>query len=392
MTCRPLARLLLSCAVVAVVAAVVVGSAALAQPQRLHSAVLDEERAYRVQLPESYRWAKDRRYPVLYLLDGQTHFAHTSSAVAFLAAQGEIPETIVVGIESTVRIRDFTPTDWPSRWVGGGGAARFRRFLATELVPAIERAYRTDGYRVLSGHSAGGQFALHCLSAEPSLFRAYFALGPSLDWDDNLPQRELEKAFRATDRLAAFLYLARSDDAGRALADYQALVATLMTTAPRGLRWQSRAYPDETHGSLPLVAQIDALRALYFGYRFHDDLADQGYEYAERHFARVSEVVGHPIAVPEGVINGLGYAALSRDAVPEAIALFERNVAANPYSANAQDSLADGYARAGRWRDAAAAADRAVALATEFDHPSRAAFLEQARKLRARLEQAGNPQ
>lgn len=382
MTCRPLARFVLSC----LVGAVVGGAAALAQPQRLHSAVLDEDREYRVQLPESYGWAKDRRYPVLYLLDGQTHFSHTASSVAFLAAQGEIPEMIVVGIESTVRIRDFTPTDWPGRWVGGGGAARFRRFLATELVPAIERAYRTDGYRVLSGHSAGGQFALHCLSAEPSLFQAYFALAPSLDWDDNLPQRELEQALRATDRLAAFLYLARSDDAGRALVDYQAVVATLMTTAPRGFRWQSRAFPEETHGSLPLVAQIDALRALYFGYRFHDDLAENGYEYAERHFERVSRLVGHPIAIPEGVINSLGYAALARDAVPEAVELFERNVAANPYSANAHDSLADGYARAERWRDADAAADRAVALATEFDHPDRAAFLEHAGKLRARLE------
>jgi uncharacterized protein len=389
MICRRLALSLLLCCAMAGA-----GEAATIGPwQSIRSAVLDEDREYQVHLPDSYGWAKDRRYPVLYLLDGKTHFFHTTGSVGFLAAQGEIPEMIVVGIASTVRIRDFTQTDWPSRWVGGGGAERFKRFLATELVPSIERNYRTDGFRVLSGHSAAGQFALYCLSSEPSLFQAYFALGPSLDWDDNLPQRALEKAFRATDRLPAFLFLARSDDFGRALADYQSMVATLITTSPRGFRWQSRAYPEETHGSLPLVAQIDALRSLYFGYRFHNDMVENGDDYAQRHFERVSGIVGHPIAIPEAVINSLGYAALSRDDVEEAIALFERNVEANPYSANAQDSLADGYAGAGRWRDAAEAADRAVALATELDHPNRSAFVEQARKMRARLEQEpGNPE
>src|SRR5687767_9252547 len=75
------------------------------QRHRLHSAVLSEERTYRVHLPESYGWAKDRRYPVLYVLDGGAHFLHTSGSAAHLAATGEIPEMIVVAIDSTVRIR-----------------------------------------------------------------------------------------------------------------------------------------------------------------------------------------------------------------------------------------------------------------------------------------------
>ncbi|MBK6405105.1 MAG: hypothetical protein IPF66_08730 [Holophagales bacterium] len=46
---------------------------------------------FQVRLPESYRWAKDRRYPVLYLLDGKSHVDHTAASVAFLATHGEIP-------------------------------------------------------------------------------------------------------------------------------------------------------------------------------------------------------------------------------------------------------------------------------------------------------------
>ena len=141
-----------------------------------HSSVLNEERNYRIYLPDSYAWATDRRYPVLYVLDGDLEFLHTAVSVGYLAAHGEIPEMIVVGLDSTVRVRDFTQTDWAEAWVGGGGADNFKRFLSTELIPTIEQKYRTDGFRVLSGHSAGGQFVLFCLTSEPSLFHAYFAL------------------------------------------------------------------------------------------------------------------------------------------------------------------------------------------------------------------------
>jgi len=349
--------------------------------------VLAEVRTYEVYLPDSYGWAKDRRYPVFYVLDGKTHFVHTAGSVGFLAAQGEIPEMIVVAIASTVRVRDFTQTDWPRMWVGGGGANNFKRFLSAELIPDVERKYRTDGFRVLSGHSAGGQFALYCLTSEPSLFHAYFALSPSLDWDDNLPQRSLEQSFELTRSLPAFLYVARSDDSGRALADYERLLETLKTKSPKGFRWYSQAFPEETHISVPLLAQVDALRRLYAGYRFHNDMLEKGFPFAQKHFQNVSKTVGWPLAIPEGVINSLGYAALSEGKTRDAIALFKSNVEANPHSANAYDSLAAGYAKAGEWKDAVRASSRAVALTTESNHPSLSYFIEQEKKLKDRLKQ-----
>ena len=102
----------------------------IGQTERLHSAVLDEDRTYRVALPASYKWATDRRYPVLYVLDGAWHFQHAAASVGYLSAHGEIPEMIVVAIDSTKRVRDFTQSDWPTAWVGGGGAANFKRFFS----------------------------------------------------------------------------------------------------------------------------------------------------------------------------------------------------------------------------------------------------------------------
>ncbi len=359
----------------------------LGQTRRLNSSVLKEARSYHVHLPASYGWAKDQRYPLLLVLDGATHFVHTAGSVGHLAAQQEIPEMIVVALDSTVRVRDFTQSDWSSHWIGGGGAAAFRRFLATELLPALDRAYRTNGFRILSGHSAGGQFALYCLGEAPSLFQATFAFSPSLDWDDELPRRDLEKALLARRDLQGFLYVAYSDDSGRALAQDEALVATLRSKAPAGLHWHAQSFPQESHSGVPLLAQIDALRRLYAGYRLPEAELRLGLAHAEAQFKALSKRLGWPMEVPESVLNSLGYDALERDQAPEALALFRRSLAAYPQSANGHDSLADALEKAGQWEEAAKATDRAVALARAQGHPNLPQFEHHARKVKARLAQ-----
>jgi predicted alpha/beta superfamily hydrolase len=167
----------------------------IGQKKVIHSNILNEDRTYQVYLPASYNWALDRSYPVLYVLDGESNFLHTIGSVSFLSAQGEIPELIVVAITSKIRIRDFTQTDWSSHWIGGGSAKKFKSFLSEELIPKIEKDYRTNTFRILSGTSASGQFALYALTSEPSLFNAYIVVSPSLYWDNELPQRSLEESF-----------------------------------------------------------------------------------------------------------------------------------------------------------------------------------------------------
>ncbi len=352
------------------------------QTFRIHSNVLNEDRVGEVYLPESYKWAEDKKYPVLFLLDGESQFLHTAVSADFLMKNGEIPDLIVVGIDSTIRIRDFTQTDWAEAWVGGGGAANFRKFLSSELIPMIEKNYRTDGFRILSGHSAGGQFALYCLTSEPDLFRAYMALSPSLDWDHNLPQRSLEASFEKTSSLSNFLYVARSDDLGRALEDYNRLVKTLETKSPKGFRWFSRPYPNETHTGMALLAQIDALRQLYEGYRFHNDLIPKGFAFAEEHFRKVSETVGWHLPVPEGVLNSFGYESLALGKTEEALTHFGRAVKENPNSANAWDSLADGLEKAGKLAEAAEAAGKAAELGIKYDLGNREYFERHAKELK----------
>src|SRR5579884_349654 len=78
---------------------------------QLRSKTLKESRYLFIAKPAGYASGSDR-YPVLYLLDGETHFRYTAAIVDFLAANDRIPKMLVVGIasgDSRKRTHDLTP-------------------------------------------------------------------------------------------------------------------------------------------------------------------------------------------------------------------------------------------------------------------------------------------
>jgi len=170
----------------------------------IRSNVLNEERTLLISKPAGYEDGADR-FPVLYLLDGETHFRYTSGIVEFLAANDRIPKMLAVAIASgsfAQRARDLTPpssAEIDNRFrPSNGGADAFLSFLAGELVPFVEKTYRTRPYRVLVGHSFGGLFAIHALAANRKFFNAYVAIDPSLSWNDGAVVAEAGSFFSRT--------------------------------------------------------------------------------------------------------------------------------------------------------------------------------------------------
>ncbi|URL57013.1 alpha/beta hydrolase [Luteibacter flocculans] len=333
-----------------------------------HSAKLNEDRTYQVMLPASYERSPNRTYPVVYVLDGETQFQHTAADAAFLAADGQIPEVIVVGIVSTVRIRDFTQTDWAEAWEGGGGASRFRSFLADEFLPHIASTYRVSPYRALSGHSAGGQFALYVLTEDPALFQGIIAISPSLDWDHRVPLRTLQESIPKRRDIKNFVYFASSDDSGDALKDDQALAAILKGAASKGIRSIYRPYPQETHTGIALPAQADALRQLFAGYAVPDAVVSKGVADVEAYYARLSSTLGMKISVPASVRNALAFDALHAGRKKEAFVMLHAVIADDPNSPEAFDSLSEAYQSEDSLTEALEASRHARSLADKYDH------------------------
>lgn len=158
------------------------------------SRFLKQKRDILILLPLSYGRDRARRYPVLYLHDGNNLF---DAATAFggrewqvdetvdrLVREGKLAECLVVGVYNTPdRIWEYTPTDGTHQ---GGGADAYLRFLVEELKPAIDRRYRTLADRdhtVLGGSSLGGLVSLHAALKRPQAFGRILAMSPSLWWD-----------------------------------------------------------------------------------------------------------------------------------------------------------------------------------------------------------------
>jgi hypothetical protein len=160
--------------------------------ERLHSSQVGQDYTVYVGLPRSHA-SSDARYPVLYLLDADVHFTFVHALVTRLADEGRLPEVLLVGVgyggEGDQRLRDFTPTADVQQNPDGGGAGKYLEFLTTELIPHIDRSYRTlaqPGQRALAGHSLGGLFAYYTLFRDTGAFGRYLAASPSLPYDSGV--------------------------------------------------------------------------------------------------------------------------------------------------------------------------------------------------------------
>ena len=230
----------------------------------LESEVLGESRKLMISLPPGHE-VGDARYPVLYLLDGDSHFTHTVGLLRFLESTAEAPPTIVVGIPNTDRTRDLTPPtaagkdDFPT----AGGVDDFLRFLRDEVFPWIEVEYRGSRHRTLVGHSFGGLTAIYALVHHPEDYAAYLAISPSLWWDEQRLVAQATAAFADAEPRETGLYMTLGSEDSDMRGGFRRMEALLSEGAPAGLRWDSRVLPDENHMSVPYRSTLLGLRFLY---------------------------------------------------------------------------------------------------------------------------------
>jgi predicted alpha/beta superfamily hydrolase len=171
---------------------------------RFHSKFLRADRNILVYLPPGYNVNEKRRYPVLYLQDGQNLFDGATSFIpgqewrvdetaTDLMTRGVIAPLIIVGIDNVGndRIDEYTPTKAKSGIASGHGgeAALYGRMLTEELKPYIDSHYRTRpdaAHTGLGGSSLGGLVALSVGLQYPKTFGRLACVSVSAWWDDRV--------------------------------------------------------------------------------------------------------------------------------------------------------------------------------------------------------------
>ncbi|HWW03011.1 MAG TPA: alpha/beta hydrolase-fold protein [Candidatus Acidoferrum sp.] len=330
----------------------------------LHSGILNENRPYWVYLPRSYgeELFAPKKYPVLYLLDGDAHFHSASGVVDFMGGgingNMQIPELIIVAIPNTSRTRDLTPThttrdatgkEEPSFASSGGGEA-FLDFIDKELMPQIEREYRTMPFRILVGHSLGGLFAMNALLHRPPIFQAFIAIDPSLQWDDQVVLRRTKQMLEKTNDFRGHVYVSIANNPPskdfdpsipkNACLDFAHLLEKNNSPV---FRSSMQYFEAENHGSVPLLSLYYGLLFIFDGYKPPGSMMNNPGLLSE-HFAKVSERLGVQFLPPEETVNSYGnYFMYDEQAADKAIEYFKVNAAGYPDSFNAYDRLARAY-------------------------------------------------
>jgi len=342
----------------------------------IKSEVLGEERVILVRTPPGYE-RDGQRYSVLYLTDGAAHLGHTASTIEFLSRNGRMPEMIVVAITNTDRTRDLTPTNasmWrpdgtEAKMPTSGGADRFLKFIETELIPKIEKDYRTQPYRVFAGHSFGGLFAIHAFLTRPEVFNAYIAVSPTMHWDNHLLSRKAEEFFKDRKELNRTLYFTLANEGGDAQVGFDRFKSILAKNKPKGFEWGAMLMEDEDHGSVVMRSHYQGFRKVFDGWQVTAEIA-AGAPAVESHYNKLSSKFGYTILPPELLMNQMGYQLMGAGKMDEAIAVFKSNVERYPNSANVYDSLAEAYEKGGKIDLARPNYEKAVRLGTQNNDPN----------------------
>jgi len=325
-----------------------------------NSKVLNEERGIFIYLPVGYEESEEK-YPVIYILDGRGNFAFSATTVNFLSRNQRMPRSIVVGIPNTDRTRDFTPVGVENRPTSGG-ADKFLKFLDTELIPYIDKNYRTQPYKTLYGHSLCGMFAIYTLFEKPEMFDSFIAVSPYLMYADQYVVNRVESILSKKTVFKKKLFITLGNEP-----EYKASLGRmeqLLSEKTEFLSWELSKRESEDHMSVPLKSLYDGLEFIYTDWRLPDEKIEDGFEEIKNHYSNLSDTYGYEVKPNEVTINAIGYQHLGKEEYESAIEIFEHNVVLYPKSANVYDSLGEAMEKAGKSDEAIENYKTAVKIGT----------------------------
>ncbi|MCW8803281.1 MAG: alpha/beta hydrolase-fold protein [Ignavibacteriaceae bacterium] len=334
------------------------------------SQILNEKRDILIYTPDGYE-ESDIKYPTLYITDGAENFLIATAIVNFLSRNQQIPRMIVIGIPNVNRNRDLSPSVIQGTSNPGGGD-KFLNFFEDELIPYLDKTYRTNNYRVLFGHSLGGMFANYTMLTKPELFNAFIAASPYLMYNDEYIINEAESKLYNLSGFERQLFITLGNES----AYHKSLnkFTSLLTEKAKSLRWDYQIFNDEDHNSIPMITLLKGLIYIYSDFQLTMETAMQGMEAVLDHYSLLNAKYDYSLDIPEATLNIIGYRLMQNEQIDKAIEVFEYNVKLYPNSANVYDSLAEAFEQAGMTKEAVINYKIAVKIGKEINDPNLTIF------------------
>ena len=230
-----------------------------------------------VALPEDYR-ASDKRYPVVYVLDGDALFGMAASLTIAATWSQEAPELIAVGIgygvdsyDQWAELRELdlalpgTTTHDASDSANSPQPDLFLQTLREDIVPYIDHTYRTlPNDRCIYGYSWGGFFVLYTLLHEPDAFRRYISGSGFVEPTREYLSREAELVRERNSNLNATVYVSVGEREGDQVAALHQFVDIIGGVRSPNLELSTEVYSSEGHSPAGIaLTYLRGMRKIY---------------------------------------------------------------------------------------------------------------------------------
>ena len=313
---------------------------------KFNSRIMGEERTIWIRVPASYNEASSstQTYPVIYVLDGKSAFFPVTGVVSFMSEEDhvnyQIPEMIVVGVDTENRFRDLTPnkstkqangeeSKTPEQKLmmsGSGGGEKFLNFMKDEVFTYIEKNYRTNPFRIYVGHSLGGLTATYTFLTHPDLFNATISIDPSLWWEgakyvNEAP--ELLKTMPKDQIRKYYVSVIDSSSYGGSLQFHTNAIfnigKAMEHVSSKKIQYKVDYIANTDHSSIPLLSWYNGLLFIFEGYhKSHFDYMKDP-DLIESHFKEVEAKIGLKMNPSQDIFKILVHYLTSPDRYPDPV-------------------------------------------------------------------------
>ena len=294
------------------------------------SRVFRQAEHYIVSLPEDYE-ANRTPYPVLFVLNGHmpNRMALSTITVSELGYEF-IPPMIVIGIDLNNK-----PT-FPELKDGRIDAYdKIFTYLKDEIIPDVDKRYRTAPFRILFGQSNSATCATFLMLREPTLFNAYILASPMLGWCYDTIETRTRQMLNSWQGESLFYFMSYGENDYREYVnDFAPRYQHLFDVLPRpGIVCRSEQVPHQGH--VPMAALSNGLHLLFQDYFFNGKQRMGSLKSVQNHYLALSERMGFAMPVPEAVLFDMGYLRYQARHNDEALLFFKEVLKKNPRHRNA---------------------------------------------------------
>jgi len=256
----------------------------LAKYHKIYSEKIGEDREIYVSVPEEYE-KSGKKYPVIYMMDGEFNATPgVIGGIRFLESLDQIPEFIIVGIRNTDRDKDIYPEEVTYRdgTKAGGRAVQYLSFINDELIPFMNKTYRTEDYKILFGTSNTGFTTVYAMFKNPKVFNAYIAASATLSIPGFTASRDsLVKNWKGGEK---FLYLVMGEqDFPTIIRLNGALKEVIDIDKPTGLTCRLSVLEGEGH--VPASSMLEGLKCLFRDWKYAGLITDKENPEVKQHYA-----------------------------------------------------------------------------------------------------------